>query len=227
MTPRQDILPAPLGSLDAELDALLRRHARVVALAPKEALYLRGSPPDALFCIDAGIVRLSVTSAGGREAVLGLVTAGHWFGEASLFTGEPRGHDAVAVVDSQVLVVPRATLHELVDDQPDYLLQFLRLMGLRYRWTLARMDHSRLQNLPARLAGIIVEACRIEAERSVVKSGAHITIAQEDLAHILGASRQSINKVLKSWERQGILQVSYRSIIVTDLQSLSIMADER
>lgn len=220
-------MPAPLGALDAELDALLRRHARVVALARKEALYLRGSPPDALFCVDAGIVRLSVTSAGGREAVLGLVTAGHWFGEASLFTGEARGHDAVAVVDSQVLVVPRATLHDLVDDRPNYLLQFLRLMGLRYRWTLARMDDSRLQNLPARLAGTLAEACRTEAERSTVESRGHVTIAQEDLAHILGASRQSINKVLKSWERQGILRVTYRNIIVNDLQSLGIIADER
>ena len=220
-------MPAPVGALDAELDALLRRHAKVVALDRKHMLYLRGSPPDALFCVEAGIVRLSVTSAGGREAVLGLITAGHWFGEASLFTGEARGHDAVAVVDSQVLVVPRATLHDLVDDRSDYLLQFLRLMGLRYRWTLGRMDDSRLQNLPARLAGTLVEACRTEADRSTVESGGHVTIAQEDLAHILGASRQSINKVLKSWERQGILRVSYRNIIVNDLQPLAIIADER
>ena len=84
------------GKLDEELDALLRRHARQRVLARGEALYGRGSPPDALFCVERGIIRLSVTSPAGREAVLGLVTAGHWFGEASLFTCEPRGNDAVA-----------------------------------------------------------------------------------------------------------------------------------
>ena len=104
------------------------------------AAYGRGSPPDALFCVERGIIRLSVTSPAGREAVLGLVTAGHWFGEASLFTCEPRGNDATAVVESAVLMVPAATLHALIDDRSDYLRQFLAMMGQRYKAVLSRMD---------------------------------------------------------------------------------------
>ena len=62
------------GKLDEGLNAVLRRHARQRVLARGEALYGRGSPPDALFCVERGIIRLSVTSPAGREAVLGLVT---------------------------------------------------------------------------------------------------------------------------------------------------------
>ena len=205
------------GKLDEELDALLRRHARQRMLARGEALYGRGSPPVALFCVERGIIRLSVTSPAGREAVLGLVTPGHWFGEASLFTCEPRGNDAVAAVDSTVLMVPAATLHALIDDRSDYLRQFLAMMGQRYKAVLSRMDDTVLLPLPARLARIIVQM--IDAGG---KAGNPLTVqfSQEEGAHMLGASRQSVNRVLKEWEAAGIVRLSYRKLTLADLEAI-------
>ena len=81
------------GTLSPELDAALRQHARRRLLVRGEQLYAFGSVPDALFCVEEGVLRLSVTSAGGRESVLSLVTENQWFGEASLFSGEPRGEN--------------------------------------------------------------------------------------------------------------------------------------
>ena len=205
------------GKLDEELDALLRRHARQRVLARGEALYGHGSPPDALFCVDHGIIRLSVTSPAGREAVLSLVTAGHWFGEASLFTREPRGNDAIAVVESAVLIVPAATLHALIDDRPEYLRQFLAMMGQRYRTVLSRMDDTVLLPLPARLARIIVHMTH-----EGVDSGDPMVLhfSQEDAAHMLGASRQSINRVLKRWEATGIVSLGYRTLTLANLTAI-------
>lgn len=208
---------AELGKLDEELNALLRRHARERVLARGEALYGIGSPPDALFCVERGIIRLSVTSHAGREAVLGLVTAGHWFGEASLFTGGPRGNDAIAVAESAVLILPAATLHALIDDRPDYLKQFLAMMGQRYKTVISRMEDTVLLPLPARLARLIVQMVDAggEADDPLV-----LHFSQEEAAHMLGASRQSVNRVLKGWEAAGIVQLGYRTLALKDLSTM-------
>lgn len=213
-----------VGTLSPELDTILRQHARRQRLAKKEILFACGSPPEALYCVDRGMVRLCVTSADGREAVLGLVTPGHWFGEASVFSGQARAHDAFAVVQSELLVLPAQALHLVVDDRPDFLLQFLRLMGLRYKLTLERMDSAVLQSLPIRLARKLLEQCALESRSACPPSTAQLDVSQESLGHMLGVSRQSVNKVLKQWESQGLVQVSYRNLLVRDLGQLESLA---
>lgn len=211
-------------TLSPELDALLRHHARRQRLAKKEMLFARGSPPDALFCVERGLVRLSVTSGSGREAVLGWVTPGHWFGEASVFSGQARAHDAFAVIQSDLLVLRAQALHQLVDERPAFLLEFLRLMGVRYKSTLDRMDSSVLDPLPMRLARKLLDAPTLlnpQAQHSTMGS---LDISQENLAHSLGVSRQSVNKILRQWEEVQIVQLSYRRILLLDLQSLKRFA---
>jgi CRP-like cAMP-binding protein len=213
------------GTLSAALDVLLRQHARRRQLERGEQLYARGSPPDALFCVEQGIVRLSVTSAGGREAVLGLVSKDQWFGEASLFGGEPRGNDAIAIVKTTVLLVPTATIHKLVDHHPDYLLQFLTMMGRRYRAILTRMDDTALRPLPARLARVILQAHDRETRTSGQAEALTLRFSQEEVGHMLGASRQSINRLLKLWEQDGVVSTGYRSLKVRRPDALQAMCD--
>ena len=203
-----------LGSLSPELDALLKAHAKKQHLAKKQRLFHRGSPPDALFCVESGGIRLCVTGANGRESLLNMATPGHWFGEASIFTGEARIHDAFAVLETELLIVPAQTLHALIDHRPEFLLEFLRLMGLRYKATLERMDGNAIQPLPARLAGIMLDFCRAETAQLTHGEKVMLHVSQEDLGQMLGVSRQSVNKVLKEWEEQGFIEVSYRSLAV-------------
>lgn len=202
--------------LSEELTSDLLRHARRRELRKSEQLYARASAPDALFWLEGGLIRLSVTSESGREAVLGLVTPEQWFGEASLFAREPRGNDADAVMDSTISVVPAAAVHRIVDQRPDYLLQFLSMIGQRYRDVLDRMDDTVLRPLPARLARVVLQSCeRMLATLSPTYPIA-LRFSQEQAAAMVGASRQSVNRVLKQWEQQGVVQVGYRSLTVLD-----------
>jgi CRP-like cAMP-binding protein len=204
------------GILSLELDAALRQHARRRLLGRGEELYAFGSVPDALFCVEEGLLRLSVTSAEGRESVLSMVTQNQWFGEASLFSGEPRGNDAMAIVDSAVLIVPAAAVHQLVDHRPDFLLQFLAMMGRRYRMILSRMDDTVLRPLPARLARELLQAHGRELEAAGPHNPVTLRFSQEEMSQMLGASRQSINRLLKQWEQGGAIEVAYRSLTVLD-----------
>lgn len=218
-------VPRDPGILSAELDAALRQHARRRQLGRGEQLYACGSAPDALFCVDKGVLRLSVTSAAGRESVLNLVTENQWFGEASLFSGEPRGNDAIAIVDTVVLIVPAAAVHQLADHRPDFLLQFLAMMGRRYRMILSRMDDTVLSPLPARLAR---EVLQVHA-RVIEAAGSHgpvtLRFSQEEMSQMLGASRQSINRLLKQWEQSGTIEVAYRSLTVLDPEALRALTE--
>lgn len=118
--------------------------------------------------------------------------------------------------------MPAAALHKLVDGRPDYLLRFLRLMGLRYRTSLERLDDAALQPLPVRLARKLLEMSGSDAT-ATAEDGA-VQISQEDLAHTLGVSRQSINRVLRQWEDRGVLKVNYRSLVLLKPEVLALVA---
>lgn len=215
-----------LGRLSPELEALLRGRAKRRHLAKRESLYRYGSAPDALFCVESGLIRLSVTAGSGREAVLSSVPAGHWFGEASLFIDAPRIHDARAVVDSDLLVLPAADFHDIVDNRPDFLLEFVRLICGRYRLTLEQMDAGVLLPLPVRLAQRILTLPTTQSQSSGSDVPIELKLSQEELAHMLGVSRQSVNRQLKEWEANGIVRLKYGRVTLTDPDALRALVRE-
>ena len=142
-------LPISIDALSPELDRKLRAVGRSRTLLKSETLYLRGTMPDAMYCIESGAVQLSTTSAKGKESVLGVVDRGRWFGEMTLLTKDPRPHDAKALTDTELWVVPAQCLHAIVDHEPAYLLEFLCLVCRRYKWALGAVE-----NQAQRLGGL-------------------------------------------------------------------------
>ena len=209
--------------LSQPLDQVLRDAARRRQLNKGETLYTRGSRPDSIFCVERGAVQLSTTSASGREAVLAVVEGGRWFGELTVFIQAPRVHDAKALTDAELLVVSARRLQDIVNKRPEHVLEFLRLVCFRYKWAIERMDATILQPLSVRLAHLLA----VTHERA---AGGHavplpeLKVSQESLGHMLGASRQSVNRQLKQWELDGLLRVSYGCITLLDLNALQRLA---
>lgn len=214
--------PAP-DQLSPALDGLLRAQARRQQLARGQALYARGAPPAALYCVESGAVQLSTSARSGREAVLGVVQPGRWFGELTLFIQAPRVHDARALVDSVLLVVPAAAFHAVVDHRPEHLLEFVRLVCHRYKWAIERIDAGILQPLPARLAQLLLMGDAPPVP-GAAGDAAERQQSQESLAQMLGSSRQSVNRLLKQWEALGLLRLAYGRIRLLDPQALQRLA---
>lgn len=223
-TPLQSLMSAPLGRLAAHLDELLRSRARLRRVGKRQSLYTHGSPPDAIFCVKNGLIRLSVTAANGREAVLSLVEAGHWFGEVSVFSNAPRLHNAIAVVDSELLVLSASDLHTIVDDNPKFLLEFLRLVCNRYKSAMQRVDAIILFPFPIRLAQRLMADIEAQPKMAGLQGDAVLKLSQESLAHMLGVSRQSVNRQLREWETQGLLKLEYGRIVIVDKTMLHHLA---
>ena len=206
-----DHLRLPQSVQDQLLDVAHRR-----TLAPGDSLFLKGSAPDALFGVVRGALRVSVVAANGREAVIAMLEPGHWFGEVSLLVGQERVYDTYAVETVDMAVVAASDFHHLITTKPEVHMAFTKLVCQRLRQALVWIDDAILMPLPVRLAHRLL-ALDAHADDAASGGSARVLgVSQEDLAFMLGVSRQSVNRQLKIWEEQGMLRVDYRRIVLLD-----------
>jgi CRP-like cAMP-binding protein len=200
--------------LPENVQRLLLGVAHQKTLARGDSLFLKGSAPDALFGVVSGSLRVSVVAANGREAVLTLLEPGHWFGEVSLLVGHERVYDTCAVDATAIAVVAASDFHHLVATRSEVHMAMTRLVCLRLRQALAWIDDVILMPLPVRLARRLLN---LGVQASAATQGMPVFgVSQEDLAFMLGVSRQSVNRQLKLWEMDGTLRVNYRRIELLD-----------
>ena len=196
-------------------------------LASGDSLFLKGSAPDALFGVMRGALRVSVVAANGREAVIAMLEAGHWFGEVSLLVGQERVYDSFATESTDVAVVSASDFHQLISQHADIHMAFTKLVCHRLRQALVWIDDVILMPLPVRLAHRLLTIDARAADASADNGAQVLGVSQEDLAFMLGVSRQSVNRQLKLWEEQGVLRLDYRRIVLLDraqLQSYTSLA---
>lgn len=204
--------------LSAPVQAALLAVSHRRMLAPGDSLFLKGSMPDALFGVVQGTLRVSVTAQNGREAVIAVLQPGHWFGEVSLLVGQERVYDTFATEPTEMAVVSAPDFHRLIASSFEIHMAFTRLIGLRLRQALRWIDDAILSPLPARLAHrllMLADPAGTEGQGPV-----GIAVSQEDLAMMLGVSRQSVNRQLKLWEDAGLLRLEYKRIVLLAPQRL-------
>jgi CRP-like cAMP-binding protein len=180
-------------------------------------LFRRGDKPCGLYAVVEGGMRIGAVSATGKEALLTLVEPPYWFGEISLFDGQPRTHDAFAEGASTLLLVPQARLLALLEEQPQYWRDFALLMSQKLRLAFIALEEMSLLPAAPRLARrllLIAENYGEGEPRRVLH------LPQEQLALMLAISRQTTNQILKELEGRGILRLTYGEIEILDLPRL-------
>ncbi|MBD9413296.1 Crp/Fnr family transcriptional regulator [Pseudomonas sp. PDM16] len=188
--------------------------ARVLQLEPGQLLFRRGDPPCGLYAVLEGMMRVGAVSRDGKEALLTLVEPPYWFGEISLFDGQPRTHDAYAEGPTRLLQVPQAALLALLAREPGHWRDFALLMSQKLRLAFIALEEMSLLPAAPRLARrvlMIAEGYGETGPRRVLH------LAQEQLALMLGLSRQTTNQILKDLEARGALRLTYGEIEITDL----------
>ncbi|BAN45867.1 Crp/Fnr family transcriptional regulator [Metapseudomonas resinovorans] len=210
------------GQWFSQLPPALREELLAMAqlrrLEPGQRLFRRGDPPCGLYAVLEGAIRVGSISESGKEMLLVLVEAPHWFGEISLFDGQPRTHDAFAEGAVTLLNLPQAPLLALLARQPAHWRDVALLMSQKLRLAFIALEEISLLPAPQRLARrllMIAEGYGGLAERRRV-----IQLAQEQLAMMLAVSRQTTNQILKDLEAQGALRLNYGEIEILDLALL-------
>jgi CRP/FNR family transcriptional regulator, cyclic AMP receptor protein len=202
---------------------LLLAHAQTIALTSGTHLFSRGQRADGLCCVVAGALRVGALQADGRESLLAYVEPYQWFGEISMLDDSPRTHDAVAEGDTQVLQVPQAALHAGLRAQPEHWRDLARLAcgKLRVLFTvLEDIAHLPLAQRLAKRLCLLAHGYGARPDRA----RREIRLPQEQLALMLGVTRQSTNKALRALESQGLIALRYGAIELLDMAGLKQLA---
>ena len=204
-------------------EAILER-AVVRRLGDGAILSARGAPAEEWCGVALGAVRVSSVSLAGKQVTLTYVEPGTWFGDIALFDGMPRTHDAHAHGATTLLVVRKADFKELLSLHVELYEALLRLNCRRLRLLFDTVEDLNTRPLSARLAKQILLLARsygvIEGEE--IRIG--LQLAQEDIAQMLGASRQRVNQELKGFEREGAVRIEPTRLVVLSKARLLAIA---
>lgn len=172
-----------------------------------EVIYHREDPGSDAFVVYEGLVKLVLVDPDGHEVIVALRGRGEFFGELALFEDSPRDTTVVAIVPTQVFQLSRASLWEVLDQNPEARDFAFKELADRIR-TLARMyeDHVFL-DVPGRLAKYLLELNRLRQP---------LPITQDELAAAIGSTRVTVNKLLADFEKRGLVRVERRRLAVLD-----------
>jgi len=205
-------------------DAILAR-AVVRRLKDGAPLTARGAAAEEWCGVALGAVRISSVSLSGKQVTLTYAEPGVWFGDIALFDGLPRTHDADAHGQTTLLCVRKPDFKELLSLHAELYEALLRLNCRRLRLMFDQIEDLNTRPLQARLAKQVI----LLAKSYGIKEGEEIRIglelAQEDLAQLLGASRQRVNQELKGFEREGAVRVEPTRLVVLSREKLLQIAE--
>lgn len=213
------------SKLSAPLREAILSRAYVRRLKDGATLTSRGAAAEEWCGVALGAVRISSVSLAGRQVTLTYCEPGVWFGDISLFGGLPRTHDADAHGPTTLLAVRKPDFKALLAQHVELYDALLRLNCRRLRLMFDQIEDLNTRPLRSRLAKQVL----LLAKSYGIAQGAEIRIglalAQEDLAQLLGASRQRVNQELKGFEREGAVRVEPTRLVVLSRDKLLQIAD--
>jgi CRP/FNR family cyclic AMP-dependent transcriptional regulator len=208
--------------LDSEALDQLCRYARHVTLKRGATIFSKGDPGNSLIAVIRGTVKISVSSADGRSAILNLIGAGETFGEIALLDGLARTADATANTNCEIFVIDRREFIPFVRSQPALAMKFIELLCTRLRWTSDQVEQIILQNLPGRLASALI---RLSEKYKLAPGGRSIAVTQQELSEMVGMTRESINKQLRAWAARNWVRLEHGSIVVLNVEPLQALIE--
>ncbi len=184
------------------LAATMQRHR----YAKGELIFQQGDPGGTLYVIATGTVKIALSAPDGRELLLALLGPGDFFGELSLLDGAPRSADAIAQEDCQLLLLRRENFLAFLNGHPEATKSLLRVLARRLRATDEVVHEAAFLDLPGRVARLLLRLGQTHGrpEQDGVVLGLRLTHAE--LASMVGSSRESISRLLKHWQRQGLIR---------------------
>jgi CRP/FNR family cyclic AMP-dependent transcriptional regulator len=216
------------SSLSPSLKHDILRCAYVKRHKDGDLIAARGEPPEDWIACAKGAVRVSSTSISGKQITLTYVEPGIWFGDVSIFDGDRRTHDAYAHGETTILCVAKADFKKILALHVELYEALLRLHSRRIRQLYGLVEDLNTLPLRARLAKQLLHLVRSYgvpslSDASEVRIG--LQLAQEELAQLLGASRQRVNQELKSMERDGAIRIEQGGLVIRNRNALMQIVD--
>lgn len=212
---------APLFSgLDDNAAESLFGSMTSVSIRRGDTLFHEGEDGNQLYVVTEGKIKLGRTSPDGRENLLAILGPGQMFGELSLFDPGPRSATATAVTDVQLRSLGHEALPPVLSEHPDVSRALLHQLAARLRRTNEVVGDLVFSDVPGRVAKALLDLASRFGRRA--DDGIHVNhdLTQEELAQLVGASRETVNKALADFAARGWLRLEPRSVVIMDLDRL-------
>ncbi len=192
-----------------------------------ELVYLPSDQADSVLLLGAGRVKIYHITGEGKQAVLALIDPGELFGELSLFeTGQvPREEFAEAMETSRVILIPREEMHEVMAAHAEISLGVTKLIGLRRKRIERRLKSLLFRSNRDRLVHLLLELAEKYGRPTVEGVALGIKLSHQDLASIIGSTRETVTVVLGELQQEGLVAIQRRRIILSKIELLAAGID--
>lgn len=195
------------GALDHAAQAGLAIHAYRKRFRAGEQVFSIGSPGQSMMAVCSGTIRITYPSTTGKEIILTDLGPGEVFGEISLLDGNERSANAVCATNAELLILERADIIPFLERNPQICLKLLNVMCGRLRRANELMADIAFYDLPKRLAKQLVRLMGGIAGDAEHVPKTRLSCSQTELANMIGASRENVNRCLNDWQRRGMVKL--------------------
>jgi CRP/FNR family transcriptional regulator, cyclic AMP receptor protein len=214
-----ELLRTSAWAKDLTSEQLARIGSRMIERAVPAGGYIcrKGEPVEHWIGIIDGLAKMTTVAASGKSTTFTGLPAQAWFGEGSLLKDEPRRYDVIALRNSRVAYMPRATFAWLLDSSIAFNRFLLVQLNERLGQFIGLVEHDRLLDPDARVARCLASLFNPHLYPGV---GPELMISQEEIGYLCGVSRQRVNQALKVLEKAGLLRVDYGGVTIVDLAGM-------
>ena len=209
------------------LTAAIVALARIRTFNAAETVFAIGSPGEQMMALLSGTIRISVPSPDGKEVVLAILGPGEICGEIALLDGKERTADARAATDCSVVVLERRDVLAFFAQHPDAWVRLIEVLCDRLRTADRQMAEFALLPVPTRLAKALLRLATPDGLAVNGHTTARVHLTQRELGNVIGATRESVNKYLRAWQRKGCLRIGDRLIVITNRAALEGLAQQK
>jgi CRP/FNR family transcriptional regulator, cyclic AMP receptor protein len=223
---RAALLSSPLfeAMKPDELDEVLklsseRRVPRGTSLVQK------GDAGSSMMAVLTGRVRVSSVSAEGKEVTLKVINPGEVFGEIALLDGKPRSADCSTIEDTTLLVLERRHFLTFLHRNEDLYLRLIAVLCEKLRRTSMALEELALFDLPARLARVLLKLAADYGRQAGKDIRIEVKMSQRDLSNLVASSRESVNKQLRVWRDDGVVDLDGGYLILRRPEELRALVE--
>ena len=209
-------VPLFAGLEDEDLASLISVAGR--RKYPKDGvIFFEHDVGDALFMILSGRVKVTILSDDGREIILAMLSDSDFFGEMSLLDNELRSATAIALHETEMVVLHQRDFLSIVEKRPRVLINLLSVLSSRLRKANRQIGNLALHDVYGRVARILLEMASEDGTR---QPDGRITFRRpthQEIANMIGATRETVSRMISDLHRQGYIEISGKNVIIQDV----------
>ncbi len=208
-----------IGNDDPDIESFIQP----IFIKKKQTAYRPGDPSDSIYIIRSGRVKVGKTTEDGREIILNMLKKGDVFGEMAFLEDGSRDSFAEGLEDTYLYVITKSDLLKLIKRRPAITYRLTKIIGERRKEAERNMESILYKGVRERLAGLLI---RLSEDYGINDSRGkllRIKITHQDLANLIGSSRETVSLTLGDFRREGFIDINDRKIIIREADSLSTL----